>query len=73
MTPRDLPVYELESALVASLRGNGRVIVQAPTGSGKSTQIPQMLLRHGFLDGGQVVVLQPRRLAARMLSRRVAD
>jgi ATP-dependent helicase HrpB len=73
MAPRDLPVYELESALVTSLRGNGRAIVQAPTGSGKSTQIPQMLLRHGFLSAGQAVVLQPRRLAARMLSRRVAE
>ena len=71
--PRDLPIYELEDALVASLRGQGRLIVQAPTGSGKSTQIPQMLLRHGFLDGGEVVVLQPRRLAARMLAKRVAE
>jgi ATP-dependent helicase HrpB len=73
MPPRDLPVYELEAALVASLRGSGRVVVQAPTGSGKSTQIPQILLRHGFLDAGQAVVLQPRRLAARMLARRVAQ
>jgi ATP-dependent helicase HrpB len=72
MQPRDLPVYELEPALVSSLRGRGRVVVQAPTGSGKSTQIPQILLRHGFLADGQVVVLQPRRLAARMLARRVA-
>ena len=73
MSPRELPIYELESALVASLRGSGRVIVQAPTGSGKSTQVPQMLLAHGFLAGGQAVVLQPRRLAARMLARRVAQ
>ena len=73
MAPKDLPIYELEREIVASLRGSGRVIVQAPTGSGKSTQVPQMLLRHGFLDAGQVVVLQPRRLAARMLARRVAE
>ena len=73
MLPEDLPIYELENELVAALRGPGRVIVQAPTGSGKSTQVPRMLLRHGFLDGGQVVVLQPRRLAARMLARRVAE
>ena len=73
MPNRDLPVYELESAIVASLRASGRVIVQAPTGSGKSTQLPQMLLSHGFLSGGQVVVMQPRRLAARMLARRVAE
>jgi ATP-dependent helicase HrpB len=73
MVPRDLPIYELEGAVVASLRAGGRLIVQAPTGSGKSTQIPQILMRSGFLDAGQAVVLQPRRLAARMLARRVAE
>ncbi|HEY1792290.1 MAG TPA: ATP-dependent helicase HrpB [Opitutaceae bacterium] len=73
MNPRELPIYELEGALVASLRASGRVVVQAPTGSGKSTQVPQMLLRAGFLGGGQAVVLQPRRLATRMLARRVAE
>lgn len=79
-SPRDLPIYELEPAVVASLRAQGRLIVQAPTGSGKSTQIPQMLWRHGLLDDvggrggkGEVVVLQPRRLAARMLAKRVAE
>ena len=73
MPARDLPIYELEPAIVATLRAQGRLIVQAPTGSGKSTQLPQMLLHHGFLDGGQAVVLQPRRLAARLLARRVAE
>jgi ATP-dependent helicase HrpB len=73
-SPRELPIYELEDAVVASLRAQGRLIVQAPTGSGKSTQIPQMLWRHGLLgDKGEVVVLQPRRLAARLLARRVAE
>ena len=74
MSPRDLPIYELESAVVAAMRDAGRLIVQAPTGSGKSTQIPQMLWRHGLLgDKGEVVVLQPRRLAARLLAKRVAE
>ncbi len=74
MSPRELPIYELETAVVASLRAQGRLIVQAPTGSGKSTQIPQMLWAHGLLgEKGEVVVLQPRRLAARMLAKRVAE
>ncbi|OAM87567.1 ATP-dependent RNA helicase [Termitidicoccus mucosus] len=73
-SPRELPIYELENAVVASLRAQGRLIVQAPTGSGKSTQLPQMLLAHGLLgDAGEVVVLQPRRLATRMLAKRVAE
>ncbi len=73
VSPRDLPIYELEAAITGSLRAQGRLIVQAPTGSGKSTQLPQMLMRHGFLERGEVVVLQPRRLAARMLAKRVAE
>lgn len=73
-SPRELPIYELENAVVGSLRAQGRLVVQAPTGSGKSTQIPQMLWRHGLLgEKGQVVVLQPRRLAARLLAKRVAE
>ncbi len=71
--PRELPIYELEDRLIAAVRGQGRLIVQAPTGSGKSTQVPQMLLNHGLLGSGEVVVLQPRRLAARMLAKRVAE
>ena len=74
MSPRELPIYELENAVIDRLRAQGRLIVQAPTGSGKSTQIPQMLFNHGLLgDAGEVVVLQPRRLAARMLAKRVAE
>jgi len=71
--PRELPIYELEDRLIAAVKGQGRLIVQAPTGSGKSTQVPQMLLHHGLLGDGEVVVLQPRRLAARMLAKRVAE
>jgi len=72
--PRELPIYELEPAIVRVLQSSGRLIVQAPTGSGKSTQIPQMLLRHGLLgERGEIVVLQPRRLATRMLAKRVAE
>jgi len=72
-SPRDLPIYELEDRLIAAAREQGRLIVQAPTGSGKSTQVPQMLLNRGLLGDGEVVVLQPRRLAARMLAKRVAE
>lgn len=67
-----LPIYEIEDPIVSSVRQHGRVIISAPTGSGKSTQVPQMLLEHGLLGAGQVVILQPRRLATRLLAARVA-
>jgi ATP-dependent helicase HrpB len=68
----DLPIYELESSVVSALRAHNRLILQAPTGSGKSTQIPQIVLDHGLAADGEIVVLQPRRLATRMLANRVA-
>jgi len=68
-----LPIYEIEQELVTRLRTQRRLIISAPTGSGKSTQVPQMLLDHALLGDGQVVVLQPRRLATRMLAARVAS
>ena len=68
-----LPIYEIERDIIARLQSDRRLILSAPTGSGKSTQVPQMLLRHGLLGDGQVVVLQPRRLATRLLAKRVAE
>lgn len=70
---RDLPIFELESQIVASLREHSRLVLQAPTGSGKSTQVPQMILDNGLAADGEIVVLQPRRLATRMLAARVAS
>jgi ATP-dependent helicase HrpB len=71
--PDQLPIYEIERDIIARLKTDRRLILSAPTGSGKSTQVPQMLLRHGLLGDGQVVILQPRRLATRLLASRVAQ
>lgn len=69
----DLPIFELEESIVAAFSHQSRLILQAPTGSGKSTQVPQILLDHGLAGSGEIVVLQPRRLATRMLAARVAE
>jgi ATP-dependent helicase HrpB len=68
-----LPIDPLLPAIVASLRAHPTLVLEAPPGAGKTTRVPRALLDAGFAEGGDIVVLEPRRLAARMAARRVAD
>jgi ATP-dependent helicase HrpB len=72
VTVEPLPVLRAAPAIEAALRSSRAMVLTAATGSGKTTQVPQLVLRSGLVDG-QVVVLEPRRLAARMTARRVAQ
>ena len=67
----ELPVVKLREKLLEKLAVSGRVLLRAPTGSGKSTCVPPMMLDGGVQ--GMIVVVQPRRIAARMLARRVSQ
>ncbi|MBM3864148.1 MAG: ATP-dependent helicase HrpB [Verrucomicrobia bacterium] len=67
-----LPVFEIADALREAVAAGprSRVLLKAPTGSGKSTEVPGMLLDAGV--EGRVVVIEPRRMAARLLAGWVA-
>jgi ATP-dependent helicase HrpB len=67
-----LPIWEIHSPIVETLRTGNRLVLVAPTGSGKTTQVPQMLLDAGLAGNKKIVVLQPRRVAARTVAARVA-
>ena len=68
-TQEALPIDSYKSAIMRSIRDNPVTIITAETGAGKSTQVPQWLLEEGY----QIVVTQPRRLAARTVALRVAE
>jgi len=68
----DLPILQNAGKILEAARKSRRLIVSSPPGSGKSTQVPQLLLDNG-LAKGRIAVLEPRRLAARMLANRVAQ
>lgn len=72
MPNRSLPIWEIHSDIVGHLREQNRLVLVAPTGSGKTTQVPQMLLDAGIAGEKKIVVLQPRRVAARTVAARVA-
>ena len=67
-----LPIDALLPQIVAALRAGPAVVVEAPPGAGKTTRVPRALLDAGFAAHGEIVVLQPRRLPARLGATRVA-
>ncbi len=71
MTSAPLPINDLRKDILEAIHSANRLIIRSPTGSGKSTQVPQMLLDNQVTKG-RILILQPRRLAARMLAARVA-
>ena len=67
-----LPIWKIHADILRTLQDGNRLVLVAPTGSGKTTQVPQMLLDAGIAGDKMIVVLQPRRVAARTVATRVA-
>ncbi|HKL69784.1 ATP-dependent helicase HrpB [Salibaculum sp.] len=67
-----LPIYDCLPELIDALRAEGRAVLQAPPGAGKTTRVPLAMLEAGLTDG-RIVMLEPRRLATRAAAERLAE
>ena len=68
-----LPVDEAIPALRAALADGNSAVLQAPPGAGKTTHVPLALLGEPWLGSSKIVMLEPRRLAARAVTQRIAQ
>ncbi|WP_041448118.1 ATP-dependent helicase C-terminal domain-containing protein [Anaeromyxobacter sp. Fw109-5] len=68
-----LPIDEILPDALAALGAAPSLVIEAPPGAGKTTRVPPAILAGGLAGAGEVVVLEPRRLAARLAARRVAE
>ncbi|MFO1010878.1 MAG: ATP-dependent helicase C-terminal domain-containing protein [Planctomycetota bacterium] len=68
-----LPIDVVLPELLAALKANPCAVLRAPTGAGKTTRVPPAVLDAGLAGSRQVVMLEPRRIAARAAARRMAQ
>jgi ATP-dependent helicase HrpB len=68
----ELPIEPLIPRILQTLEARGTLVLQAPPGAGKTTRVPLALAAAPFLTGRAVIVLEPRRLAARLAARHMA-
>ena len=69
----DLPIVEILEELKSRLRGADELVLQAPPGAGKTTVVPLALLDEPWVAGRKILVLEPRRMAARASAQRMAQ
>lgn len=72
-TTSQLPIEDALPTLLDALSHGNNVVVTAPPGAGKTTRVPLALLDMAWLDGRKILLLEPRRLAARAAAHRMAD
>ena len=68
MKPHELPVYQQKQRILDMLSRSQVIVVESPTGSGKTTQLPIILHEAGYTQSGMIGVTQPRRIAALSVS-----
>lgn len=69
----NLPINEVLADIQNALKSNQRLVLQAPPGAGKTTAVPLALLDQPWLKNKQIIMLEPRRLAARNAAARMAS
>jgi ATP-dependent helicase HrpB len=67
-----LPIDAVLPDLLEVLRRQSCVVLRAPTGAGKTTRVPPAILNAGLVKQGKIIILEPRRLAARAAARRMS-
>lgn len=72
MRAHDLPVYQQRNKILREIQQNQVIVVESPTGSGKTTQLPMILHAAGYGRDGIIGVTQPRRIAAVSVSEYIA-
>ncbi|MEA3372748.1 MAG: ATP-dependent helicase HrpB [Campylobacterota bacterium] len=70
---QNLPVQQVIPQIITTLTQHNRLVLQAPPGAGKTTVVPIALLNEPWLEGRQIIMLEPRRLAARNAASRMAE
>ena len=68
----DLPILSAADGLQDALARAGQAVLEAPPGAGKSTVVPLLLLQAPWLEGRRILMLEPRRIAARAVATRMA-
>ncbi len=73
MLPKsDLPIEDVIPQILAELREKTRLVISAPPGAGKTTRVPLTLLEEAWPSGRKLIVVEPRRIAARAAAERMA-
>lgn len=74
MLPKsDLPIEDVIPQILSDLRDNARLVISAPPGAGKTTRVPLALLEEGWTAGRKIILVEPRRIAARAAAERMAS